>query len=240
MLHVPSLVLAFPQVYYKNPVNKRASNWPMPNDAKFRFLTTREKPFKYVLLKAPGVNDTSLGYYDNLLRAHIARCGFNAGQAQNVNPANNKLVPSLAGMEPILKFAQTSDVNLVILVLPKADRFWYRSLKNICERKFGLHSVCMVENLKKNDNAFVQYMQNISMKLNLKFGGINHTAFAPTERFPDTMFLGADLIHAPSGTIAAIVGSVDPAVGRCLGSVRLQDVQKSDHEVHMNNMRRET
>ncbi|KAL5415744.1 hypothetical protein PMIN03_002520 [Paraphaeosphaeria minitans] len=202
MLHVPSLGLGFPQVYYRQPVNKRASSWPVPDDTKFRFLTTREKPFKYVLLKAPGVDNSSLQFYDNLLRAHITRCGFNPNQAQNVNPANNKLVTSLADLEPVLKLAQTTSVNL-----------------NLCDRKFGLHSVCMVENLKKSDRAFVQYMQNISMKVNLKFGGINHTALAPNERFPDTMFLGADLIHAISGTIAAVVGSVDPNVGRCLGSI---------------------
>lgn len=236
MLHVPSLNLGFPQVYYRQPVNRRVSSWPMPGDAKFRFLTTREKSFTYVLLKAPNVDDTSLKFYDDLLRAHITRCGFSAHQAQNAKPDNDLLVSSLANMERVLEIAQTKQVNFVILVLPEADRSWYCTFKNLCDRKFGLHSLCIVENFKKGESAFKRYMQNVSMKINLKFGGVNHTALTPTERLTDTMFLGADLVHTVSGTIAAVVGSVDPAVGRCLGSVRLQDVQQSDHEVCVEKM----
>jgi eukaryotic translation initiation factor 2C len=81
-------------------------------------------------------------------------------------------------------------------------------------------------------------MTNIMMKINLKLGGINHIVQPVADRLrKDTMVLGADLIHPGTGaypgtpSIAAIVGSVDDHAGMCLGSMRLQNIHKTDREV---------
>lgn len=144
---------------------------------------------------------------------------------------NDKVVASPRDLGAALKTMKDQGALLVILVIRQADRSLYCEFKNIAERLIGIQSICIVERLTKPDKFFIQYMQNISMKLNLKLGGVNHTALQPNERLIDTMILGADLIHPSSGSIAAVVGSVDAAGGKCLGSVRLQPIQDADGEI---------
>ncbi|KAH8722724.1 Piwi domain-containing protein, partial [Phaeosphaeriaceae sp. PMI808] len=87
-----------------------------------------------------------------------------------------------------------------------------------------------------------QYMGNIMMKTNLKFGGQNHDAvirlqtaekgkfknLSTSEQMQHTLVLGADVTHpSPSSiqycpSVASVVGSVGCGSGKFLGSMRLQ------------------
>jgi eukaryotic translation initiation factor 2C len=78
------------------------------------------------------------------------------------------------------------------------------------------------------------------MKVNLKFGGINHSTSDVRARIHKTLVLGADLSHPGPGaifgcpSIAAVVGSVDDNGGKFLGSMRLQTKQdQTDREVRI-------
>ncbi|ORY07045.1 Piwi domain-containing protein [Clohesyomyces aquaticus] len=79
------------------------------------------------------------------------------------------------------------------------------------------------------------YMENVMVKVNLKRVGINYNVEGVD--LSKTMVIGADVVHPSPGafdgypSIAAIVGSVDNTVRKCLGSVRVQDVNKRDHEI---------
>ncbi|KAF1972556.1 Piwi-domain-containing protein [Bimuria novae-zelandiae CBS 107.79] len=227
MLTVPYQNLGFPEVLYNKPA-MRASSWKLRPD--IRFFNTNARAFKYMFFRMSDVDGSSPGFYDKLLKGQFARCGLQVAQAQNANPSYDAKVTSV-DLKANLKKAKDRGVNLVILILRQSDRTLYRELKNLAERTFGLQSVCIVERLDKRDNFFGQYMQNISMKVNLKLGGVNHTALRPNERLSHTMILGADLSHPSTGSIAAVVGSVDPAGGKCLGSVRLQPLQGKDGEI---------
>jgi eukaryotic translation initiation factor 2C len=92
--------------------------------------------------------------------------------------------------------------------------------------------------LEKGSAFCKDLMTNVMMKLNLKLGGINHVVQPVANRLgKTTMVLGADLVHPGTGaypgtpSIAAIVGSIDDHAGMCLGSMRLQSVNKIDREV---------
>lgn len=90
-----------------------------------------------------------------------------------------------------------------------------------------------------NPNGLDQYIGNIMMKANLKFGGINHSAISSNGNIEQwlstTLVLGADVTHPSNGalpgcpSIAAVVGSVEKTGGRFLGSVQLQ--QEANKEV---------
>ncbi|KAI4917316.1 hypothetical protein J4E90_003823 [Alternaria incomplexa] len=136
--------------------------------------------------------------------------------------------------------------KIVVLLLPKPDRQAYQFFKDLADREFGLHAVCITEPKVFADAAKVeQYLGNVMMKVNLKCEGINHSAGDSVAHFEqslqhrlkDTMLLGADVTH-PSlvsidgcPSIAALVGSVDDFGGKFLGSMRLQNPDRTDREI---------
>ena len=227
MLKIPCRNFGFPKVIYGNNMTAmQASSWQMQHQ--FRFFSTNAKTVKYIIFRMYDVDASSPAFYDNLLKGQAARCGLQPAQLQNLNPANNAQVSKLESMQAMLQKAKGQGAVLVVLVIRQADRAQYALFKNLADRVVGLQSVCIVERLNKAGNFFNQYMQNISMKINLKLGGINHTALQPNDRLSYTMILGADLIHPSTGSIAAVVGSVDATAGKCLGSVRLQPLQDAN------------
>ena len=128
----------------------------------------------------------------------------------------------------------------------------FGDFKRVAETRYGLHTVCIAAQAAHNARHYVnknqqarnllpQVMGNISMKLNLKLGNINHGFdIMPTLREKlflqtddpenmervDTMILGGDVTHPLQGSadpsISAIVGSVDEHFAKYLGSVRYQ------------------
>ncbi|KAH7068120.1 Piwi domain-containing protein [Paraphoma chrysanthemicola] len=143
------------------------------------------------------------------------KCGFGTTQYSRasdvdipplLNPLNHQ------ALKAKLQLAVGKNLALLILLLSSADVAAYRNLKDLCDRFFGV-------------------------QFNLKFGGINHTVTAVQEILQDTIVLGADLVHPSTGafegtpSIAAVVGSVDEYGGQYLGSLRLQDVHKTDREI---------
>lgn len=127
--------------------------------------------------------------------------------------------------------------EMALLLLNRKDTTAYSIFKDLCDRKYGLHSICLSQPLnckKGNDGG---RWSKIALKMNLKAAGINHTIKNGLiqEFMKDTLVLGADVTHPGPGSIpgcpsiAAIVGSVDEHAGRFLGSMRLQ--RKSRKEV---------
>lgn len=244
MLKVPFQSLGYPQVHYAEaqanrnhvvkPV-KPASRWQIPQSGLFH--TTNRRKFTYILLVASGSKPKQQDHqkpnqkdvHEEMIEKHVARCAL---QAIRIKHADLDKPVELPNLKAILQKAETNKVDLVILILPKVDKEMYGVFKNLADRRNGLRSLCMVAPSMGKKG----YMENVSMKINLKFGGINHTALPTDQRLPNTMVLGADLIHTMSGTIAAVVGSVDSAAGNFLGCVRLQDPHHVDHEVRLIDM----
>ncbi|KAF2122712.1 ribonuclease H-like domain-containing protein [Lophiotrema nucula] len=155
--------------------------------------------------------------------------------------------------------ASGNDKVLVLLLIPKRNIAIYQEFKDLADREVGVQTICMTEeanmelhkdkrikNIKSGEwetkkapfaKDIMGYFGNIMMKVNLKFGGINHTTRAVLTSLSKTLVLGADVTHPGTNavqgcpSIAAIVGSVDDTGGKFLGSMRLQSTLKKDHEI---------
>lgn len=123
-------------------------------------------------------------------------------------------------------------VNMAVLVLRSKDIPGYSAFKDLCDRKYGLHALCLTNNRLNGDK-----WGNITLKINLKAAGSNHTiagGLIGGGFMKDTLVMGADVTHPGPGSIpgcpsiAAIVGSVDDHAGRFLGSMRLQRESRTE------------
>lgn len=243
MLQVPHHVLDMPAVRYSNDTStgtiqaKPLSHWYFPQKAT-RFLYTNPSDlgsFRYAILLGEGVFKSNTDKFKTRITSQIAKCGFKGSQALHVtNPDLEEPLRSmeLRSIREKLEEAKKLGADLVVLVLQSYNVAAYRNFKSLTDRDLGMQSVCMTLKRGRED----EITTNIMMKVNLKFGGINH-GVAMGDQLSATMVIGADLIHPGPGSypgtpsIAAVVGSVDLYAGKCLGSLRLQDVHKTDREV---------
>ncbi|KAJ4351686.1 uncharacterized protein N0V89_007029 [Didymosphaeria variabile] len=149
------------------------------------------------------------------------------GPAVTLDPTNRE------AMTAVMAAAQRN-TDLFLMVLANRDQDAYANFKDLADRKFGKHSLCVTE--AKFRSKLGEKMGNLMLKANLKTGGINHTIHGGQiqRMFGDTLVLGADVTHpGPTAivgcpSIAAIVGSVDELAGRFLGSMRLQSQGKKE------------
>ncbi|KAI3984640.1 hypothetical protein MKX01_004003, partial [Papaver californicum] len=126
---------------------------------------------------------------------------------------------------------QRNQLQLLIIILPDQTGS-YGTIKRVCETELGIVSQCCQPKHAFKVNP--QYLENVSMKINVKVGGRNNVLEdALMKRLPivserPTIIFGADVTHPPAGedsspSIAAVVASVDwPEVSkyRCLVSAQ--------------------
>jgi eukaryotic translation initiation factor 2C len=158
--------------------------------------------------------------------------------AQNIyatgryQPCGLELFHDPAIIPQAMKNARDKGANFALLILMQRSVPAYSIFKDLADRTYGMHSLCITEKPNYRNRALNKdlrgYFGNVMMKANLKAGGINHTVDGIADILKDTLVLGADVTHpgqsALLGTpsIAAIVGSVDKTGGKFLGSMRLQ------------------
>jgi eukaryotic translation initiation factor 2C len=126
----------------------------------------------------------------------------------------------------IMSKGASSGANFFVLYQENKSTSAYSLFKDLADRRYGVQSLCIVHKGPKGFSP--QYWGNITLKVNLKAGGINHTVDGIAEIMKDTLVIGADVTHAGQGSllgtpsIAAVVGSVNQNGGKFLGSMRLQ------------------
>ncbi|KAL5538148.1 hypothetical protein UlMin_045912 [Ulmus minor] len=138
-------------------------------------------------------------------------------------------------------------LQLLIVILPDVKGS-YGPIKRICETELGIVSQCCQP--RQAFSAKMQYLENLSLKINVKVGGRNTVLSAALQRrIPfltdrPTIIFGADVTHPQPGedsapSIAAIVASMDwPEVTkyRALVSAQthrveiIQDMFKVEHD----------
>ncbi|KAJ5082775.1 hypothetical protein N7532_011818 [Penicillium argentinense] len=137
---------------------------------------------------------------------------------------------------------QSKRPDFALIVIPQgADRV-FRYVKWQCDVRIGLANHCVLANKFTRTDA--QYMANNALKVNLKFGGINHTLDTNSSGLlaaGKTMVVGIDATHpAPTDTdnfptIAAIVASTDGGLGQWPGEIRIQSRRQEMME-HLTDM----
>ncbi|XAR59689.1 hypothetical protein NMG60_11015612 [Bertholletia excelsa] len=122
-------------------------------------------------------------------------------------------------------------LQLLIVVLPDVSGS-YGKIKRVCETELGIVSQCCQPRHVTRGNK--QYLENVSLKINVKVGGRNTVLLDALERrLPivserPTIIFGADVTHPPPGedsspSIAAVVASMDwPEITKFRGLVSSQ------------------
>jgi hypothetical protein len=125
--------------------------------------------------------------------------------------------------------------RFVLCILPYNDVAIYNSIKTTADTKAGFHTVCVVGSNFMKEQRQEQYFGNVSLKFNLKAGGINQIvdpAKLGIISEGKTMVVGLDVTHPSPGSkegapsVAAIVASVDKFLGQWPGAFSVQEGRK--------------
>ncbi|KAG9005746.1 hypothetical protein FRB94_001312 [Tulasnella sp. JGI-2019a] len=130
--------------------------------------------------------------------------------------------------------------SLILVILPTNSTQIYREVKYFGDVEFGVATQCMLETkcykrLRDGTQgpADGQYYQNLSLKINVKLGGINvtpslqSTANIIGDPREPTLIMGADAIHPAPGaegrpSYTAVVGSVDTLCSKYVATCHAQ------------------
>jgi eukaryotic translation initiation factor 2C len=129
-------------------------------------------------------------------------------QCRNIILSDTSVDGLRAGLNFIPRAPAQKAATVVFLFLPKKHLEDYQCFKSMADRDYGFHTICiteasMVEETKPRKHKvrgwiappcqkdLASYFGNVMMKVNLKFGGINHTTDFVKQTMQDTMVLGA-------------------------------------------------
>ena len=251
LITVAARVLPPPQIRYKSLQNKETSISPRMgswNMADIKFHTGSSLgAWTYILFQSSrgrnanpkDVNDTVINFTSFLNKAGVNASGFITSVPPPVIKLNDG---DENGNDTMIKdifrkmyAAPKNRPKFVLCVLPFPDTAIYNSIKSVADTKAGIHTVCVVAQKFLKDSRQDQYFGNVSLKFNLKAGGINQTLEAPKMGIVGegkTMVVGIDVTHPSPGSkegapsAAGIVASVDKFLGQWPCTFSIQEGRK--------------
>jgi len=121
--------------------------------------------------------------------------------------------------------------QLIICVLPDTKAALYNSIKRVSDTELGVPTQCVQSNKVQRPNPM--YCANVSLKMNVKLGGINSYLGDQLKFITEkpTIVFGADVTHPPPGgdpnrsSIVSLVGSMDAQCARYHASLRTQQAK---------------
>ncbi|KAI9448012.1 Piwi-domain-containing protein [Lactarius indigo] len=124
----------------------------------------------------------------------------------------------------------TSLPTLIVVVLPEGGNDIYSAVKHFGDVTTGVVSQCMKSSKCFRANA--QYYANVTLKLNVKLGGVNSVpeprdiSFLTNTTIP-TIVMGAYVTHPAPGSgdcpsFASLVGSIDTSAVRYVSTMEVQ------------------
>ncbi|KAK3316364.1 ribonuclease H-like domain-containing protein [Apodospora peruviana] len=114
--------------------------------------------------------------------------------------------------------------EFLLVILPDKNTLIDNAVKLMGDVEFGIQTVCVVQNKIFEPNGQLGYFANVGLKVNLKFGGVNHKfqKDIPLIKAGKTMVVGYDVTHptnlapgvsnAPS--MVGLVASIDSDLGQ--------------------------
>ncbi|KAF3333035.1 protein argonaute MEL1-like protein [Carex littledalei] len=170
----------------------------------------------------------------------VAMCN-RKGMVFKTRPCINLIAANPRNLEAALRnlhqrassIVPNGQLDLVIIILPEI-RGSYGMIKKVFETELGIVSQCCAPKHVSRCNP--QYLENISLKINVKVGGRNtvlEDALSKSKVIPNltdrpTIIFGADVTHPAPGedsspSIAAVVASMDwPEVTKYRGVISAQ------------------
>ena len=210
MTTIPARVLSPPGVAYKSGrPNVREASWSIGNMQFQRggnmsnwavLLVNQGVPIEF-----SGVNDPQL---TSFLQTFAKKCRDSGMTVPNGPPnilSTHILPPTEAdprraqGMKIIEKTLKDNiqprnKPSFILVLLSKVDDYIYPGIKRLCDVDIGLTTVTMLlDKARKDGREQDLYFSNVTLKVNIKLGGINHTldpdSMAWLKRVP-TMLVG--------------------------------------------------
>ncbi|RDL30140.1 uncharacterized protein BP5553_10418 [Venustampulla echinocandica] len=117
-----------------------------------------------------------------------------------INPSDGEDAANKMAIDSILSRMHTAPKKprFVPAILPSSNVAIHNSIKTSADTKHGIHTVCVVASKFLKEQRQDQYFGNISLKFNLKAGGINNTvdlAKLGIVGQGKTMLVGLDATH---------------------------------------------
>ncbi|KAK2745852.1 hypothetical protein FQN57_003465 [Myotisia sp. PD_48] len=236
LITVEGRILVGPVIRYQNTKQQpHKASWNLAN---VKFLNAAPALKNWACLNLGGPNPDPDGAVRNFITVSQKE-GLNLDG--NFAYFNHPINPNAHDIEPridsIFKNVTHSFgvVKLLLIILPNDNAKVYKRIKLNGDVNYGIHTVCVIhEKFLKNQS---QYQANVSMKFNLKLGGINHSV--PVDKLGivgqgKTMVVGIDVTHPSPGSselapsIAGMVASIDANLGQWPAVLRIQKVAKSE------------
>lgn len=175
-------------------------------------------------------------------RDFLGRSGVNAGGLVLPPPPTIDLIDGQenANDQKIrdifrLLFNTNPRPRFVLCVLPFNDVAIYNSIKTVADTKAGIHTVCVVGQKFMKEQRQDQYFGNISLKFNLKAGGVNQILDTPKMGIigeGKTIVFGIDVTHPSPGSkdgapsVAAVVACIDKLLAQWPCRFSIQESRK--------------
>jgi hypothetical protein len=250
LITVAARVLPSPTIKYKTLDNKEKNlnvtggQWNM---ASIKFHTgSNLGPWTYILFRSnSGRNPNPQYVYDTVqnFKRFLQTAGIDSsGFIKQQQPAIIDLFEGEEGRnDTIIKdifhrmYSSPHKPRFVLCVLPYRDVATYNSIKTTADTKAGINTVCVVAQKFLKEQRQEQYFGNVSLKFNLKAGGINQTidpARMGIVGEGKTMVVGIDVTHPSPGSkeaapsAAAVVASVDRFLGQWPATFSIQEGKK--------------
>jgi len=124
----------------------------------------------------------------------------------------------------------------VLATLPENNKLLYDKIKHVGDPRYGIHTVCLIENDFNRDTKSRQYNANVALNVNLKLGGQSHLIGGGGLRMIDTfktMVVGYHLTQRSSDEesstpiFVAVVASAPKTLSQWPTDIRLQRVSET-------------
>ncbi|KAI5925020.1 ribonuclease H-like domain-containing protein [Camillea tinctor] len=249
LITVPGRVLICPKVLYKQnlPAQIRGASWNMVsnnNSSSFKFNAAGARLEKWSCLCVNMRDQYPNAWFfnDNSLKAVVNefhRVLLDTGMAVAA-PLPPKIV-ELRGdgtEDPELEkqlAGAASKLQLLLVILPTGPIPVYNRIKQLCDVKYGIHTICSVGS--KIAKCQDQYLRNEALKVNLKLGGNNQAVNATNLSViaeKKTMVVGIDVTHPSPGSrasapsVAAMVATIDDSLGQWPGILGIQEKSRQE------------
>ncbi|KAA1466451.1 argonaute-like protein [Dentipellis sp. KUC8613] len=120
--------------------------------------------------------------------------------------------------------------TVIVVILPEGGNDIYNEVKHFGDISAGVVTQCMKSS--KCSRAKPQYYANVTLKLNVKLGGINtvpdpRSVSLLADATNPTIVMGADVIHPAPGSdgrpsFTALVGNVDSDTAKYIATIKVQ------------------
>lgn len=124
-------------------------------------------------------------------------------------------------------------IQLVFVILENPDAATYNRIKLLADTRYWFHTICVQRSKVMKVERRGAYFANVGLKINLKFGGINHKLKAENKLLATgkTMVAGYDVTHPTN--LAPGAGRNAPSVAGLVASVDKDQAQWPAHVWNM-------